>query len=75
MLCLQSSSDPPNVIVINSTMIPFRILKRAALMTGLYPGRTEAHRTSSGRTMMHIDERTIADVFSENGHTPEMIGK
>ena len=44
-------------------------------MTGLYPGRTEAYRTSSGRTMMHIDERTIADVFSENGHTTGMIGK
>jgi len=25
--------------------------------------------------MMPADERTIADVFSENGHTTGMIGK
>ncbi|MDA7511337.1 sulfatase-like hydrolase/transferase, partial [Verrucomicrobia bacterium] len=48
---------------------------RAALMTGRYPGRTGAYRTSSGRTLMHSDERTIADVFSENGYMTGMIGK
>ena len=48
---------------------------RAALMTGRYPGRTGAYRTSSGRTLMHPDERTIADVFSENGYMTGMIGK
>jgi len=48
---------------------------RAALMTGRYPGRTGAYRTSSGRTLMHTDERTIADVFSENGYMTGMIGK
>jgi|TARA_B110000495_G_C23027783_1_gene611187 hypothetical protein len=29
---------------------------RAALMTGRFPGRTGAYRTSSGRTMLHTDE-------------------
>lgn len=33
---------------------------RAALMTGRYPARTGAYRTSSGRTMLHTDERTMA---------------
>jgi arylsulfatase A-like enzyme len=48
---------------------------RAALMTGRYPGRTGAYRTSSGRTMMHTDEKTIADVFGANGYATGMVGK
>ncbi|MCR9200076.1 MAG: arylsulfatase [Planctomycetaceae bacterium] len=48
---------------------------RAALMTGRYPGRTGAFRTSSGRTMMHTDERTIAHVFRDAGYVTGMVGK
>jgi arylsulfatase A-like enzyme/glucose/arabinose dehydrogenase/azurin len=48
---------------------------RAALMTGRYPGRTGAYRTSSGRTMLHTDERTVADVFSDGGYVTGMVGK
>ena len=48
---------------------------RAALMTGRYPGRTGAYRTSAGRTMLHTDERTIANVFADNGYVTGMIGK
>ncbi|MEX0321671.1 MAG: arylsulfatase [Puniceicoccaceae bacterium] len=48
---------------------------RAALMTGRYPGRTGAYRTSSGRTMLHTDERTIADLFAGNGYVTGMVGK
>ncbi|MCP4455243.1 MAG: arylsulfatase, partial [Planctomycetes bacterium] len=48
---------------------------RAALMTGRYPGRTGAYRTSSGRTLMHTDERTMAEVFSRQGYVTGMIGK
>lgn len=48
---------------------------RAALMTGRYPGRTGAYRTSSGRTMLHTDEKTIADLFSANGYVTGMVGK
>ncbi len=48
---------------------------RAALMTGRDPGRTGAYRTSSGRTMLHTDERTIANVFADAGYVTGMIGK
>ncbi|NQV32238.1 MAG: arylsulfatase, partial [Phycisphaeraceae bacterium] len=48
---------------------------RAALMTGRYPGRTGAYRTSSGRTLMHTDEKTMANVFSSHGYVTGMIGK
>ena len=48
---------------------------RAALMTGRYPGRTGAYRTSSGRTMMHTDERTVANVFADAGYVAGMVGK
>ncbi|XOV71567.1 MAG: arylsulfatase [Verrucomicrobiota bacterium] len=48
---------------------------RAALMTGRYPARTGAYRTSSGRTMMHPEERTMAHWFAESGYRTGMIGK
>ncbi len=48
---------------------------RAALMTGNYPGYTGAFRTSSGRTMMHHDEKTLGNLFKENGYTTGMVGK
>ncbi len=54
---------------------PFCTPTRAALMTGRYPGRTGAYRTSSGRTMMHPEERTLAHVFAGSGYRTGMIGK
>ncbi|MBI1247556.1 sulfatase-like hydrolase/transferase [bacterium] len=48
---------------------------RAALMTGNYAGYTGAYRTSSGRTMLHRDEKTIADLFAGAGYVTGMIGK
>ena len=48
---------------------------RAALMTGRYPARTGAYRTSAGRSLLHTDEITIADVFADNGYVTGMMGK
>ncbi len=55
-----------------STSAHFARRACAALMTGHYPARTGAYlRTSSGRTMLHTDERTIADVFAEMATPPD----
>ncbi len=64
-----------SVRLTNFHVSPFCTPTRAALMTGRFPGRTGAYRTSSGRTMMHTDERTVANVFAENGYVTGMVGK
>jgi len=48
---------------------------RSALMTGRYPIRTGAWRTSRGRSMMRAEEVTIAEVFRENGYATGQFGK
>ena len=54
---------------------PFCTPTRAALMTGHHAGYTGAFRTSSGRTMMHRDVKTIGDLFSDAGYVTGMVGK
>ena len=54
---------------------PFCTPTRSALMTGRDPGRNGAYRTSSGRTMLHTDEKTIANVFADDGYVTGMVGK
>ena len=48
---------------------------RGALLTGRDPGRNGAYRTSAGRTMLHRDEKTIANLFADNGYVTGMFGK
>ncbi len=54
---------------------PFCTPTRASLMTGNHAGVTGAYRTSSGRTMMHPDEKTIANLFADAGYATGMVGK
>ena len=54
---------------------PFCTPTRAALMTGNNPGYTGAFRTSAGRSMMHPDEKTVANLFADAGYATGMRGK
>ncbi len=48
---------------------------RGALLTGRDPGRNGAYRTSAGRTMMHHNEKTLADLFAAQGYATGLFGK
>jgi arylsulfatase A-like enzyme len=48
---------------------------RAALLTGRYSTRTGVWHTINGRSMIHPDELTLAEVFQANGYATAMIGK
>ena len=54
---------------------PFCTPTRASLMTGNHAGRTGAFRTTGGRSAMKIDEKTIANLFADNGYVTGMTGK
>ena len=44
-------------------------------MTGRYPARTGAYRTSSGRAALHAREKTLGDLFTRNGYATGIFGK
>jgi arylsulfatase A-like enzyme len=48
---------------------------RASLMTGRYSYRTKVTDTWFGRSLMHQDEVTIAEVLKKNGYTTGIFGK
>ncbi|WP_372807206.1 arylsulfatase [Pontiella sp.] len=48
---------------------------RGALMTGRDPGRNGAYRTSAGRSILHTEERTLGNLFADNGYATGMFGK
>ena len=48
---------------------------RSALMTGRYSSRTGVWHTIMGRSMMHPDEYTVAELFAANGYRTACFGK
>ncbi len=48
---------------------------RSSLMTGRYSTRTGVWHTINGRSMMHGDELTLAEIFKSNGYRTAMFGK
>lgn len=48
---------------------------RAALLTGRHAAKTGAFRTAGSRCLMYESQKTIADLFAENGYRTGMVGK
>lgn len=48
---------------------------RGALMTGRHTNRVNVYHTISGRSLLFEDERTLPQVFAENGYINGMFGK
>jgi len=48
---------------------------RSALLTGRYSSRTGVWHTIMGRSLMHPDEYTVAELFAANGYATGCFGK
>lgn len=84
MSCHGNPSQPtPNIDQLHAESVrftdfhvaPYCTPTRSALMTGRYPARTGAYRTSSGRTALHAREKTMGHLFTQNGYASGMFGK
>ena len=54
---------------------PFCSPTRAQLLTGRYPSRTGVWHSVKGRSLIHRDEITSADIFMYNGYKTAIFGK
>ena len=54
---------------------PFCSPTRAQLLTGRYPSRAGVWHSVKGRSLIHRDEVTTADVFRYNGYKTAIFGK
>lgn len=48
---------------------------RAAIMTGKYSTSVGVWHTLGGKNLLHIEEKTMADIFRENSYNTCMVGK
>ncbi|MCP4312434.1 MAG: arylsulfatase [Bacteroidetes bacterium] len=48
---------------------------RAAIMTGKYSTSVGVWHTLGGKNILHIEEKTMADIFRENSYKTYMVGK
>lgn len=54
---------------------PFCSPSRAVILTGRYAMRSGVHNTIGGRSILHSNETTLADILSENGYATGIFGK
>ncbi|ANQ51559.1 arylsulfatase [Flammeovirga sp. MY04] len=48
---------------------------RSSIMTGRYANRVGVWHTVMGRSILYEDEKTMADIFAQNGYKTAMFGK
>ena len=54
---------------------PFCSPSRSVIMTGRYAMKTGVYDTRGGRSILHMKEKTIADILKENGYKAGIFGK
>ncbi|MFH5833777.1 arylsulfatase [Halalkalibaculum sp. DA384] len=64
-----------SVRVTNFHVSPTCTPTRGALMTGRYSNRVGTWHTIAGRSLLYEDEKTLAQIFAQNGYATGMFGK
>ena len=54
---------------------PYCSPSRSVILTGQYALRSGVHDTIGGRSIMHRDQATLADIMKENGYATGVFGK